>query len=86
MNPTPLPAPDMPTRRGRPSPARAASLLVLLGLAACQNLPAPLAPPPTSPEAVGEFRAGSGYLKGYLGLCLRIASGASVRSAEVAFA
>lgn len=35
--------------------AAAASLL-----AACQT------PPPTSPEAVGEFRAGSGYLNGYL--------------------
>lgn len=29
-------------------------------LAACQT------PPPTSPEVVGEFRAGSGYLNGYL--------------------
>ena len=66
MNLPLLPAPALLTRCGRPSPARAASLLVLLGLAACQNLPAPPAPPPTSPEAVGEFRAGSGYLKGYL--------------------
>lgn len=36
--------------------ATAAALL----LAGCQT------PPPTSPEAVGEFRAGSGYLNGYL--------------------
>ncbi len=32
-------------------------------LAGCQSAP-PL--PPTSPEVVGEFRAGSGYLRGYL--------------------
>ena len=31
-------------------------------LAACQTTP----PPPTSPEVVGEYRAGSGYVKGYL--------------------
>lgn len=37
--------------------AGAASLL-----AACQTPP----PPPTSPEVVGEFRPGSGYLNGYL--------------------
>ena len=33
-------------------------------LTACQTAAPP--PPPTSPEVVGEFRAGSGYLKGYL--------------------
>jgi len=34
-------------------------------LAACQT--APQQPtPPTSPEVVGEFRKGSGYLNGYL--------------------
>ena len=38
--------------------AGAASLL-----AACQTPPPP---PPTSPEVVGEFRPGSGYLNGYL--------------------
>lgn len=32
----------------------------LVALAGCQT------PPPTSPEAVGEVRAGSGYLNGYL--------------------
>ena len=37
--------------------------LLLAPLAACQSPPAA---PPTSPEVVGEFRAGSGYLKGYL--------------------
>lgn len=53
----------------RPS-ARAASCRRLLHtfwlaamLAGCQTAP-PL--PPTAPEVVGEFRPGSGYLKGYL--------------------
>jgi len=42
-------------------PARLASLLAVAALlSACQTAP------PTSPEVVGEFRAGSGYLKGYL--------------------
>ena len=37
------------------------SLACMAGLlAGCQT------PPPTSPEAVGEYRAGSGYLNGYL--------------------
>ena len=49
-----------------PSPwtlARASSATAALALlAACQTPPAP----PTSPEVVGEYRAGSGYLKGYL--------------------
>ena len=37
-----------------------AALATVVVLTACQT------PPPTSPEVVGEFRAGSGYLKGYL--------------------
>lgn len=36
--------------------------MAALALAACQSTP----PPPTTPEAVGEYRPGSGYLKGYL--------------------
>lgn len=45
--------------------ALSAPLLLAL-LSACQTAP-PAAPvPPTSPEVVGELRAGSGYLKGYL--------------------
>lgn len=40
-------------------PALAAAAVV----AGCQTAPPA---PPTSPEVVGEFRAGSGYLKGYL--------------------
>lgn len=45
--------------------ARGAFVFILAGaaLAGCQSAP-PL--PPTSPEVVGEFRPGSGYLKGYL--------------------
>lgn len=39
-----------------------AALATLALLSACQTTP----PPPTSPEVVGEYRAGSGYLKGYL--------------------
>lgn len=38
----------------------AAFALAALTLAGCQT------PPPTSPEVVGEFRKGSGYLNGYL--------------------
>lgn len=44
----------------RPAALAAAALAALL--AACQSTP----PPPTSPEVVGEFRKGTGYLKGYL--------------------
>lgn len=36
------------------------ALSLLLGLAGCQS------PPPTSPAAIGELRAGSGQLNGYL--------------------
>ena len=43
-------------------------------LAGCQSAP-PL--PPTSPEVVGEFRAGSGYLRGYLDRKALIAIAAS---------
>ena len=43
---------------GRPAAAALAALL----LAGCQTAPVP----PTSAEVVGEFRPGSGYLKGYL--------------------
>lgn len=39
------------------------ALTALAVLAGCQTAPPA---PPTSPEVVGEFRAGSGYLKGYL--------------------
>jgi len=39
-----------------------ATLGALALLSACQTTP----PPPTAPEVVGEYRAGSGYLKGYL--------------------
>ncbi|PUE08076.1 phosphatase PAP2 family protein [Limnohabitans sp. T6-20] len=35
-------------------------------LSACQTAPVNRAEPPTSPEVVGEFRKGSGYLNGYL--------------------
>jgi acid phosphatase (class A) len=38
------------------------TLATLALLAGCQTTP----PPPISPEVVGEVRAGSGYLKGYL--------------------
>lgn len=48
-------------RRPQARPLAAAMLGVLL-LAGCQTAPQP----PTSPEVVGEVRAGSGYLKGYL--------------------
>jgi acid phosphatase (class A) len=48
----------MPAPRRTTLPALAAAAL----LAGCQTTPTP----PTSAEAVGEFRAGSGYLKGYL--------------------
>lgn len=40
-----------------------AALAVLVSLSACQTAPPT---PPTAPDVVGEFRAGSGYLKGYL--------------------
>jgi len=53
----------MPTPRTAGMAAAAAGLAAaLLALAGCQTAP----PPPTQPEAVGEFRPGSGYLKGYL--------------------
>ena len=48
------------------APRRAAlpaTLIVAATLAGCQTAPPA---PPTSPEVVGEFRAGSGYVKGYL--------------------
>jgi acid phosphatase (class A) len=53
------------SNRALQSRGRLASALALacLALSGCQvNPPAP----PTSPELVGEFRPGSGYLKGYL--------------------
>lgn len=43
-----------------PTRFRLALPLAAAALGACQTTP------PTSPEVVGEFRAGSGYLKGYL--------------------
>ncbi len=47
-----------------PSPWRSTPLLATLAaLAGCQTAPPA---PPTSPDVVGEFRAGSGYLRGYL--------------------
>lgn len=48
--------------RGPDILSRAAIVLAALVLAGCQTAPVP----PTSPEVVGEFRPGSGYLKGYL--------------------
>lgn len=39
-----------------------ASTLAAIILSGCQTTP----PPPTSPELVGEFRPGSGYVRGYL--------------------
>ena len=44
----------------RHTTAALAALAALAVLAGCQTAP------PTSPDVVGEFRAGSGYLKGYL--------------------
>lgn len=35
-------------------------------LSACQTAPLKTATPPTSPEVVGEFRKGTGYLNGYI--------------------
>jgi acid phosphatase (class A) len=46
-------------RAGASAALAVAAALLLVG---CQTTP----PPPTSPEVVGEVRAGSGYLKGYL--------------------
>lgn len=43
--------------------AGAMTIAVLAALTGCQTAPPA---PSTSPEVVGEFRAGSGYLKGYL--------------------
>ena len=51
-----------PGTRRATVPLTASALLLALGLTACQTAPAP----PTSPQAVGEYRPGSGYLKGYL--------------------
>jgi acid phosphatase (class A) len=47
----------------RSTPTALAALATLAILSGCQTAPPA---PPTSPEVVGEFRAGSGYLKGYL--------------------
>ena len=40
--------------------------LAMALLSACQTAPVKTAVPSTSPEEVGEFRKGSGYLNGYL--------------------
>ncbi len=45
--------------------ARFTSLALLTLLSACQTSTT-VATPPTSPEVVGEFRKGSGYLNGYI--------------------
>jgi acid phosphatase (class A) len=45
------------------APALAALAAALTG---CQTAPTATAAPPTDPAIVGEYRAGSGYLKGYL--------------------
>ena len=62
--------PATPAGRGRrpraPQAIRWAAAAAVLAQAACQTLPPPPPPPPTSPAAVGELRAGSGYLRGYL--------------------
>ena len=42
------------------------AVLATLLLSACQTAPVKSAAPSTSPEEVGEFRKGSGYLNGYL--------------------
>lgn len=57
-HPTTMPCSRRPARPAFPA-LTAALTAVLTG---CQTTP----PPPTLPEVVGEFRAGSGYLKGYL--------------------
>ncbi len=59
--PTHAPAVAAPRLSGRALRLPAAVLGAAL-LAGCQTAPVP----PTSPEVVGEFRPGSGYLKGYL--------------------
>jgi acid phosphatase (class A) len=48
-----------------PPRALFATMTALL-LSACQTAPVKTSEPPTSPEVVGEFRKGSGYLNGYL--------------------
>lgn len=47
----------------RPSLTALATAALAAALTGCQTTPPT---PPTSPEVVGEYRAGSGYLKGYL--------------------
>jgi acid phosphatase (class A) len=42
------------------------TLTAAMLLSACQTTPVKTAEPPTSPEVVGEFRKGTGYLNGYL--------------------
>ena len=63
MTNQPCTKPSMPIRQ---SWCHAPALLaVAVALSACQTTPSS-PPPPTAPDVVGEFRAGSGYLKGYL--------------------
>lgn len=50
----------------RPASLDLAALACLAVLPGCQTAPPAPPAPPTSPEVVGEYRAGSGYLKGYL--------------------
>lgn len=40
--------------------------VTILALSGCQAWPVKTSPPSTSPEEVGEYRKGSGYLNGYL--------------------
>lgn len=42
------------------------ALAAVILLSACQSVPVKTAIPPTSPEVVGEFRKGTGYLNGYI--------------------
>ena len=42
------------------------TLTAAMLLSACQTTPVKTTEPPTSPEVVGEFRKGTGYLNGYL--------------------
>jgi acid phosphatase (class A) len=59
---TPHTAPKTTNRLSAITSAFTAALL----LSACQTAPVKTAEPATSPEVVGEFRKGSGYLNGYL--------------------